>query len=60
MDMNRKLELIDQSLKSIARHDDEDAAVRHVALDRVDALIKAEREAMDARVKERIAETIKG
>ena len=60
MDMNRKLELLDQSLKSIARHDDEDAAVRHAALDRVEAMVKAERAAMDKRVNDRIAETIAG
>lgn len=57
MDLNRKLEVVSMAVTSISRHDDEDAAVRHAALNRVEALIKAEREAMGARVVERIAES---
>lgn len=55
MDLNRKLEIADSVIRSISRHDDEDMAVRSAALDRVDALIAAERVAMQERVDERIA-----
>jgi hypothetical protein len=54
MDFQRKLELVEQSIRSISKADDMDAAVRTAALDRVDAFVKAEREAMAARVEAKI------
>lgn len=55
MDLQRKLELLAAGVRSIARHDDLDAAVRHAALDQAAALIKEERAAIDARVQGEIA-----
>jgi hypothetical protein len=60
MNLQRKIEVATMAVTSISRHEDEDAAVRHAALDRLEALVKAEREAIDARVAERIAESFKG
>jgi hypothetical protein len=53
MDINRKLELAEQHIHSISRHDEIDMAVREAVLDRVIATIKAERGEMQARVKAR-------
>ena len=58
MDMNRKLALADSAIKSISQHDDEDVALRDAALDRIEVLVKNEREAMHKRVEDRIAATI--
>jgi hypothetical protein len=58
MDLKRKLELLADGVKSISRHDDEDAAVRHAALNLVDAIVKAEREGIDARVAARVAASL--
>lgn len=55
MKLDRKVELVKQALRSLTTHDDADAAVRHAALDHLDAFIKAEREAMDARIAEKVA-----
>lgn len=55
MDLKRKLELTESAITSISRHDDEDAAVRHAALDRVVQMIERERAGIDQRVKERTA-----
>jgi hypothetical protein len=60
MNLARKIEIAALAVTSISRHDDEDAAVRHAALARLEELIKAEHEAMDERVKARIAESLKG
>lgn len=54
MNIKRKLELLKLSLVSISSHEDEDAAVRLAALDQVDAMVKAEREAIAARVQAHI------
>lgn len=54
MDLGRKVEIVEQSIRSLTTHDDVDAAVRHAALDRIEAAIKVEREAIDARVKAHI------
>lgn len=51
MDLNRKLELLTASVRSISQHDDLDAAVRHAAMDRVEAIVASERLGIDARVK---------
>lgn len=51
MKLNRKLEIVEQAVKSITTHTDEDAAVRAAALDRVIDMAKAEKEALDAEVK---------
>lgn len=59
MNLARKLEIAAMSVTSISRHDDEDAAVRHAALTKLEELIKAEREAMDARIAAHIAESLK-
>lgn len=58
MDIKRKIELAQQSIASIARHDDEDLAVREAALNRVGEIIAAERDQMEERVKARIAQTV--
>lgn len=60
MDIKRKLELLKNNVVSISTHDDEDAAVRLAALDQVDAMVKAEREAIEARVQARIADSFGG
>jgi len=54
MEIKRKLELLKSNLVSITSHEDEDAAVRLAALDQVDAMVKAEREGIAARVQARI------
>lgn len=59
MNLTRKIEIIERSITSLTRHDDEDAAVRHAALDHVIRIIEAERSAIEERVKARIAETLK-
>lgn len=50
MDFKRKLELVQASITNISRADDKDSAVRCAALDRIEAFIKAEREAIAARL----------
>lgn len=60
MNFKRKLEIVEQSIKSISRADDMDAAVRIAALDRVDAIVKAERKAMAERVAEKIKAQVDG
>lgn len=55
MDIKRKLELVKSNVLSISTHEDEDAAVRHAALDQIEAIVKAERDKIDAAVKARIA-----
>lgn len=57
MDMKRKLEIAQRSIESISRHDDEDQAVRSAALDRLDAFVTSEREAMAKRVTDHIEST---
>lgn len=56
MNLKHKVAVANRAIDSISRHDDEDAAVRHVMLEQVEAHIKAEREAIDARVAERLTE----
>ena len=56
MDLQQKVAVANRAIDSISRHDDEDAAVRLVMLDKVDAHIKAEREAINDRVSKRLAE----
>jgi hypothetical protein len=59
MDIKRKLEIVEQSIRSISTHEDEDAALRHAALDRVAAIVEREKAAVDAAVAERIEKTLK-
>lgn len=54
MDIKRKIEIVEQSIRSLTTHDDMDVAVRSAALDRIDALIAAERKAMHSRVEKKI------
>lgn len=54
MNINRKIELAEQALRSLTTHDDVDVAVRHAALDRINAFIQTEREGMNARVQAKI------
>ena len=56
MDIKRKLELVKSSIVSISTHEDEDAAVRHAALDQIDSIVKVERDKIDQAVKARIAQ----
>ncbi|HCZ47426.1 MAG TPA: hypothetical protein DCZ11_00285 [Gammaproteobacteria bacterium] len=50
MKLNRKIELAEQAIKSISRHDDADLAVRDAALRRLEEFIGAERAAAAERV----------
>lgn len=59
MNLNRKIEIIKRAVESLARHDDEDVAVRHAALDHVLEHVAAERAAMDERVRRKIADALK-
>ena len=59
MNLTRKIEIIKRAVESLARHDDEDVAVRHAALDHVLEHVAAERAAMDERVKRKIADALK-
>jgi hypothetical protein len=54
MKPDRKLEIVDQAIQSLATHDDEDAAVITASLDRVIALCEREKGALAARVAARI------
>jgi hypothetical protein len=58
MKLNRKIQIVEQALRSLTTHDDADVAVRHAALERIEAFIKAERAAMDARVKAKIVDAV--
>ena len=58
MDINRKLELVTMNVRSISTHDDVDAAVRLAALDRVDAMVAAERKGINDRVQAEIGATL--
>lgn len=58
MDFKRKIELAQQSIRSISMADDKDHAVRAAALSALDDFIIAERNAMQARVDARIADEI--
>ena len=60
MNIKRKVEIAEQSLRSISQHDDEDMAVRVAALDRVAAFVGSEKAAMQARVDAKIAASIGG
>lgn len=60
MNISQKLEIVAASVRSISRHNDEDAAVVQAALAKIDALVKAEREALDARVRADIEAKLKG
>lgn len=59
MNLARKIEIAVLAVTSISRHDDEDAAVRHAALDKLLGLIQAEKELMDSRVQAHILESLK-
>jgi hypothetical protein len=54
MNLAQKLPIAYAAINSISRHDDEDAAVRLAFLAQVEAHVKAEREAIDARVAARV------
>lgn len=54
MDITRKLEIAEQSIRSISQHDDADSGLRDAALKRLEAFVEAERAGMLARVQERI------
>lgn len=55
MKIAEKLPYAEQHIRSIARHDDQDAAVRLAALDRLVKFIEAEKAAIDERVKAKIS-----
>lgn len=55
MNIQRKLELAEQSIASISRHDDADTVLRDAALKRLEAFIGAERAAMAKRVEVHVA-----
>ncbi len=50
MDINRKLQIVESAIKSVTLHDDLDAAVRLHALDKMAAMLEAERHAIEERV----------
>ena len=56
MDIKTKLAYVEQHIKGISRHDDEDAAVRAAALSRIVDLVEAERAEMQIRVAARVEE----
>jgi hypothetical protein len=58
MNLARKIEMAAQTIRSISRHEDEDAAVRQAVLDQVEATIKDERAWITARIAERIAASL--
>lgn len=60
MDIKRKLEIIEQSIKSLAGHDDADLALRNAALDKVVAIVEAERTAATERVSVAIEKMVSG
>lgn len=58
MEMKRKVELAQQSIAFISRHDDADMAVREAALKRIETFIASEREQMGVRVAEKIESSV--
>lgn len=54
MDLQRKIEIGQTSITNISRADDQDSAIRHAALGALEKFISAEREAIDARLAEKI------
>lgn len=58
MDIRTKLDYLDQHVRSISRHDDEDATIIRAALNQAKANIDAELLALDARLAARVAETL--
>ncbi len=60
MDIKRKLEIAEQSIRSISTHDDQDSALRIAAMERLEKFIEAERQSMVDRVNESIARTVAG
>lgn len=54
MKPDRKLEIVAQAIRSLATHDDEDAAVITAGLDQVIVLCEREKGALAARVAARI------
>lgn len=58
MHLTRKIEIAEQSVRSISTHDDLDAAVRHAALQRLAQFIDAERKAIDERIAAKVAEHV--
>lgn len=55
MNLQRKIEITRLSIASIARHDDEELAVRIAALDQVAAIIADEKAQAQQRVADRVA-----
>lgn len=54
MDLQRKLEIVENSISHITRADDQDSAIRSAALDSVDRFVAAERKAMADRLAAKI------
>jgi hypothetical protein len=54
MNLSEKIGYAQRHVESIARHDDEDAAVRKAALRRLRDLCDAEEAAIDARIAEKV------
>lgn len=59
MNLQRKLQIVEQSVRSISTHEDADAAVRHAALDAIEEVVKAERDAINKRVQASVAAALK-
>ena len=60
MDMKRKLEILAQSVASIATHTDDDSVILLAALDKADAIIGDARAAIATRVAAETAAAIGG
>jgi hypothetical protein len=60
MDIKRKLEIVEQSIKSISTHRDEDSTVVKAALDRIARIAEDAKQAIDAEVASRIEQTLQG
>lgn len=58
MDMNRKLEIVQTSIRSVSAHVDIDASVRLAALDRIDDMVEAERVGIKAQLAAEIAASL--
>lgn len=55
MNLQRKIEIARYNIASIARHDDEELAVRIAALDQVVGIVNEEKAAAQQRVAERVS-----
>lgn len=58
MDIKRKLEIVEQAIRSISDHRDEDAAVRQTAMERIRELVAGEQDRIATDVQDQIARSL--